>query len=118
MLRASGWDAENAAWTVAVPVTSELSGTLSFGFGMLTNSSSLCAVPRDWKVEWSGDNATWHDIDAFYAWNGKSACPTESSVNEDKSVSFALLPTSRDQEMVLPPSTAPAGRLVPAPSPE
>ena len=86
VLRASGWDAENAAWTVAVPVTSELSGTLSFGFGMLTNSSSLCAVPRDWKVEWSGDNATWHDIDAFYAWNGKSACPTESSVNEDKSV--------------------------------
>ena len=47
VLRASGWDAENAAWTVAVPVTSELSGTLSFGFGMLTNSSSLCAVPRD-----------------------------------------------------------------------
>ena len=92
VLRASGWDAENAAWTVAVPVTSELSGTLSFGFGMLTNSSSLCAVPRDWKVEWSADNATWHDIDAFYAWNGKSACPTESSVRADKSVSFALLP--------------------------
>lgn len=92
VLRASGWDAENAAWTVAVPVTSELSGTLSFGFGMLTNSSSVCSVPRDWKVEWSGDNATWHDIDAFYAWNGKSACPTESSVSADKSVSFSLLP--------------------------
>lgn len=92
VLRASGWDAENAAWTVAVPVTGELSGTLSFGFGMLTNSSSLCAVPRDWKVEWSADNATWHDIDAFYAWNGKNACPAESSVSEDKSVSFALLP--------------------------
>lgn len=43
VLRASGWDAENAAWTVAVPVTNELSGTLSFGFGMLTNSSSVCS---------------------------------------------------------------------------
>lgn len=90
VIKAVGWNAPDAAWTAVIPATDDLSGTLQFAFGMLTNSSSDCPVPKNWKVMWSNDNANWNDIDILYAWNGTTTGPTNSSINADKSVSFEL----------------------------
>ena len=54
----SGDDVLDQAMVIRMKATSELKGTLRFGFGWQT--ASKASVPKTWKVEWSTDGSQWN----------------------------------------------------------
>jgi hypothetical protein len=57
----TGWGGdkwEENALLFKIKATSQLKGNLRFGFGLFAASTQL--VPKNYKVEWSNDNATWY----------------------------------------------------------
>lgn len=90
VLKAKGWDAQDAAWLIKIPVSEELSGTLALSFGFLSDNATNCHVPQDWKIQWGTDGQNWSDIDELYYWAGSANRPTESCLSAEKT--FALKP--------------------------
>ena len=57
----TGWSGEDVldqSMVIRMKATSELKGTLRFGFGWQT--AAKANVPKTWKVEWSTDGSQWN----------------------------------------------------------